>query len=352
MKIAQKLGLTDEIFSRMVVKTKMLFSNVLGHAGELHYEKYLKKHKIDFIKAETDNHYDYIIGGKKEQVKRWESAGTNDKFLAINLTQTHGDRSGVGNFYHKESFDKLVAFDVLFKNFKIININEIETNKRFDDYIVGKHKINRDDTNLLDSEQKEFLELIKVKNKEYPDALEKYKSKLKISYLNILTRACNLAPNEIDSLFTYENFRLVTGAKGFAAEEHFNVLLENKKLSYIQDKDMYSKVDHWVGKHRVQVKIPNLRAVTQEKWAFKTHKSHGSGVKELYTNDEFDYVALFIGFEMNEEIDKYLPIAVQNKFLIIPTKNLLEHPKYPGYLKRVSSFNKDQYKVNDLSLLN
>ena len=99
----------------------------------------------------------------------------------------------------------------------------------------------------------------------------------------------------IDSLFTDENFRLVTGAKGFAAEEHFNVLLEKNKLNYKQDKDMYSKVDHWVGKHRVQVKIPNLRAVTNEKWAFKTRKSHGSGVKELYTTDEFDFVALFIG---------------------------------------------------------
>ena len=36
MKIAYKLGLKDEIFARMVVKTKMLFSNVIGHAAELH----------------------------------------------------------------------------------------------------------------------------------------------------------------------------------------------------------------------------------------------------------------------------------------------------------------------------
>ena len=104
MKIADKLGLKDEIFARMVVKTKMLFSNVIGHAAELHYEKYLKNSKIQFTKADTDNHFDYIVDNKKEQVKRWESAGTNDKFLAINLTQTHGDRSGEGNFYHKKSF--------------------------------------------------------------------------------------------------------------------------------------------------------------------------------------------------------------------------------------------------------
>ena len=77
---------------------------------------------------------------------------------------------------------------------------------------------------------------------------------------------------------------------------------------------MYSKVDHWVGKHRVQVKIPNLRAVTKEKWAFKTHKSHGSGVKELYTTEEFDFVALFIGFNMNEEVDRYLPVSVKKNF--------------------------------------
>lgn len=351
MKIADKLGLKDEIFARMVVKTKMLFSNVIGHAAELHYEKYLKNSKIQFTKADTDNHFDYIVDNKKEQVKRWESAGTNDKFLAINLTQTHGDRSGEGNFYHKKSFDKLVAYDVLFKSFKKFDISEIETNKRFKDYIVGKFKIKRETENLLDNEQKEFLNLIKVKNKDYPDALEKYKSELNLNYLDILKKVCNLTLEEIDSLFTDENFRLVTGAKGFAAEEHFNVLLEKNKLNYKQDKDMYSKVDHWVGKHRVQVKIPNLRAVTNEKWAFKTHKSHGSGVKELYTTDEFDFVALFIGFNMNEKIDRYLPVSVKNEFLIIPTKDLPEHPDYPGHLKRVSSFNKDYYKVNDLSLL-
>ena len=98
MEIATKLGLTDEVFCRMVTKTKMLFSNVLGHAGELHYEKILNEKKTKFIKAETDKHFDYLIDKKKIQIKRFETASTNEKFLGVNLTQTHGDRSGKGNF--------------------------------------------------------------------------------------------------------------------------------------------------------------------------------------------------------------------------------------------------------------
>ena len=69
MEIATKLGLTDEVFCRMVTKTKMLFSNVLGHAGELHYEKILNEKKTKFIKAETDKHFDYLIDKKKIQIR-------------------------------------------------------------------------------------------------------------------------------------------------------------------------------------------------------------------------------------------------------------------------------------------
>ena len=41
MNIAEKLGLSIEHFCRMATTTKMLFSNILGHAAELHYEKFL-----------------------------------------------------------------------------------------------------------------------------------------------------------------------------------------------------------------------------------------------------------------------------------------------------------------------
>ncbi|MBN2197900.1 hypothetical protein JW698_01745 [Candidatus Wolfebacteria bacterium] len=99
MQIAKKLGLENEVFCHMVVKTKMLFSNVLGHAAELHYEKYLKNKSIRFKKAGTDEHFDYIVQGKKDQVKRWETDSTSSKNLGVNLTQTHGDRSAQDAFY-------------------------------------------------------------------------------------------------------------------------------------------------------------------------------------------------------------------------------------------------------------
>ena len=244
-----------------------------------------------------------------------------------------------------------MLFDVLFGNYLDIDINQINTNKRFDTHIEGKHKVPRNENLILNEDQIDFLNLIKVKNKQYPDALEKFKEKKGLNYSEILTLCCNLTLEEIDSLFNKDNFRLVTGAKGFAAEEHFNVLLEKYNFPYTQDKDMYSKVDHWVNGKRVQVKIPHLLSVTEDKWAFKTHKSHGSGVKELYRNDEFDYVALFIGFEMDVEKDRYLPVSVKNEFILIPTEDLPEHPNYPGHLKRVSSFEKNKYQINNLNCL-
>ena len=352
MEIAKKLGLTDEIFSRMVVKTKMLFSNVLGHAGELHYEKFLRKENIKFIKVETDRHYDYLLGKSKIQVKRFETASTDSKNIGVNLTQTHGDRSAEGAFYHKKDFDQLVVFDVLFKRFKTVNLKDIPTNKKFSSHLIGRCKFKRDKNELLSETELDFLNTLKKQNKLFPNAIEELRSKLKFSYSELLGYSCGLTLDEIDSLFTEDNFRLVVGAKGFAAEEHFNVLLEENKISYNQDKDMYSKVDHWInGKIRIQVKIPHLKSVNDNRWAFKTHKSHGAKDKELYKKDEFDFVALFVGFKMNESLDKYLPIEVKNEFIIVPMSDLSEHPDYPGHLKRVSTFEKDKYKVNDLSLI-
>ena len=351
MIIAKKLGLTEEVFARMVVKTKMLFSNVIGHAAELHYEKYLTNEKIKFKKAEVDRHFDYLVKSNRVQVKRWETAGTDISKLVVNLTQTHGDRSGEGNFYNKNSFDILILYDVLFKSFQHINMEDIDTNKKFNTHIVGKFKILRNTENQLDDDQLDFLKLMKIKNKDFPKAVDDYIDKKKLNYMNMLQKSCNLKINEIDSLFSIDNFRLITGAKGFAAEEHFNVLLDKNDIKYKQDKDMYSKVDHWVNDKRVQVKIPHLKSVNESRWAFKTHKSHGAGVKELYRDDEFDYVALFIGFKMNYENDKYLPVSVSNDFIIIPTTDLQIHPNYPGHLKRVSTFPKNKYIINDLSLL-
>jgi hypothetical protein len=352
MHISEKLGLTDEIFCRMVIKTKMLFSNVLGHVGELHYENFLNKNKIPYIKAKTDAHYDYVVDNNKDQIKRFETASTNEDYLSVNLTQTHGDRTKEGNFYCKTDFDRLVIYDVLFKKFQIFSVDEIPTNKKYHNYFQGKFKIKRDKDIILTKEQLEFLNVFKIKNKLYPEAIDNFKKKMNISYSKLLEYTCDLSLDEIDTLFTEKNFRLVTGAKGFSAEEHFNVLLENNNIPYTQDKDMYSKVDHWVNNNiRVQVKIPHLISVNENQWAFKTHKSHGSGVKELYKNNEFDYVALFIGFKMNETLDKYLPASVTNEFIIIPTSDLEEHHKFKGYLKRVSTFPKKKYEINDLSSL-
>ena len=92
----------DKIFSIMIGKTKMLFSNVLDHAGELHY--------------------DYLVDKKKIQIKRFETASTNDKFLGVNLSQTHGDRSAEVNFYKKTDFDDFLTLPKLkFGQFSLYN---------------------------------------------------------------------------------------------------------------------------------------------------------------------------------------------------------------------------------------
>ena len=352
MLIAKKLGLKPEIFCRMIITTKMLLSNVLGHAAELHYEKFLNKNNVKFQKAPTDVHYDYIINDEKNQVKRWETDSTDDKFIRINLTKTHGNRNGADAFYKRDDFDNLIVFDVGFSRLKIMNSKDIPKNSHYSDRLPGKFKLNRETNDKISTFDKEILETLKIKNSDFPEAIERFRKKYNLLYLQLLEKCCNLQIDEIDSLFSEDNFRLITGAKGFAAEEHFNVFLEKHKIPYKQDKQMYSKVDHWVnGKIRVQVKIPNERANTEDFWGVKTHKSHGHGVGELYKANAFDVLAFFIGFKMDKRVSKYLPVSVSPEFIFVPINELQQHPKYPGYLKRISKIRKSTYKINDLSLL-
>lgn len=346
MEIAKKMGLDTEVFCKMIITTKMLYSNVLGHSAELSYEKYLRSNNIKYIKSPTDVQHDYIVNGERHQVKRWESDGTNLNFISANLTKTHGDRKGEGAFYLRSDFDNLILFDVGFNNFLNVKINEIPKNIKYPDRLPGRYKHIR--TDRLNQKDIEFLKTLQVKNKNYPKAIEDYRAKNKITYSQLLEKSCNLTLNEIDSLFSDENFRLVTGTKGFAAEEHFNIFLENNNIPFEQDKEMYSKVDHRVKeKIRVQVKTPHLRSNDEQYWGVKTHKSHGHGIDELYKANEFDIVALFTGFIMDETISKYIPIDVKSEFIFIPISDLDEHPKYPGHLKRVSKIDKSKYIVND-----
>lgn len=349
MNIATILGLTDEIFCRMVVTTKMLFSNLLGHVAELHYEKYLDNEGIKFQKAPTDVHYDYTINEERHQVKRFESDTTYDKFIGVNLTKTHGDRSGADAFYERSAFDKLILFDVGFKSLIIIDSKDIPINNRYGDRLPAKFKIPRKNGQLTDAD-KEFLTVLKIKNVAFPKAIEKLRSKYGWSYQQLLEACCNLTLDEIYSLFTEDNFRLVVGAKGFAAEEHLNMLLDKNGIPYCQNKDMYSKIDHWVkDKIRVQVKIPNEKANTPEVWGVKMHKSHGHGKSELCLANAFDILAFFIGFKMGKS-SKYFPESVKTEFIFVPVTDLPQHPEYPGYLKRVCRIKKDSYEINDLSI--
>jgi hypothetical protein len=335
----------------MILTTKMLLSNVIGHAAELHYEKELTKKGIKFKKAPTDVYYDYTVNNKKDQVKRFESASTNTEFLAANLTKTHGDRNGEGGFYKRGSFDRLVLLDVGFCKTYIINEIKIPSNKKFKDRLPGKIKIKRKLSHSSVFEV-DFLNAMKVANKGFPKAINDLKIKYGFSYSELLARICDLNLKEIDSLFSAHNFRLVVGAKGFAAEEHFNVLLDKNRIPYEQIKDMYSKWDHIVkNKTRVQVKTIHGRSTDDKSYGFKTHKSHGSGVGELYKKGEFDVLALFVGFEIDPENDAYIPKSSKNDFILIPAKDLEEHPRYPGYLKRITKVSRKKYKVNDLSIL-
>lgn len=350
MNIAHKLGLDVERFCKMCVKTKMLLSNIIGHAAELQYEKFLNAERVPFEKAGVDEHYDYLVNDRKEQVKRYEVASTNLKRVGVNLTQTHGDRSAQDAFYKEGSFDRLVVCDLGLKQFIFKDFEDIGRHPKYPNHLPAKAYFDREFIST-DSFDQDFFTTMKNANKNFPPALEELRSKYKLSYSELLAKVCNLSLSDVDGLFCDDNFRLITGAKGFAAEEHFNIFLENHGISYAQDTNMYSKVDHWLGDYRVQVKYPNLRACDETNWAVKTHKSHGSGVGELYKDDVFDLLALFIGFEMDEEISKYFPKAVTNDWLFIPMEDLERHHEHKSYLKRVPKIPKDKYLVNDLDFL-
>jgi hypothetical protein len=351
MNIADKLGLNIEQFCRMVTSTKMLLSNVLGHVAELHYEKYLDSNKIPFQKAPTDVHYDYLVNKGRHQVKRFESNSTNQNFIGVELTKTHGDRTGPGRFYKRNDFDRLIIFDVGFRNFKIIEIKNIPINSQYKDRLPGRFTIQRTSNDILDDFQKELLDVLKTKNKLFPEAIEQFRLKNNWNHQTLLEKICNLPVVEIDRLFSEDNFRLVIGAKGFAAEEHLAILLKKSNIPYHHDKSMYSKVDFWVrNKIRVQVKIPHERSTDSEYWGIKTHKSHGHGKGELFKADEFDIIALFIGFEMDKNYSKYFPKKVSTKFIFIPVSDLERHPDFPGYLKRISKIKKTLYNINDISI--
>lgn len=351
MNIAKKLGLEDEIFCRMVITTKMLLSNVLGHAAELHYEKYLRKEGIAVEKAPTDKHHDYTVKGRRDQVKRFESSSTNNKFIGVNLTKTHGNRIGPGGCYQRTDFDTLVVYDVDFGEPYFVDCASIAQNLKYSDRLPSKIKIERSVTKKLEDFPSRFLDVMKFKNSFFPDAIEKLRKEEGCDYKKLLEKVCNLTLEEIDSLFSEDNFRLVVGAKGFAAEEHFSVLLDKSKIPYKQMRDMYSKVDHLVRDLvKVQVKTLHGRSTDEKHWGIKTHKSHGSGVSELYKADEFEVVAIFVGNEMSED-SKYFPKSVSEKFILVPVSDLERHPKHPDHLKRVSKIVKDRYIINDLSLL-
>lgn len=336
MDIAKKIGLSDSQFCRMAVNVKMFLSNILGHAAERHYEKILETKGIIFIKAPTDTHYDYLVENKRCQVKRFESSSTNSNFIGVNLTKTHGDRSGADAFYKDTDFDKLILFDVGLLNYLDIDIKDIPKHPKYPKRLISHYKIKR--ATKLEGFDLDFLYTMKIKNQEFQNGIKSLKEKYNLNDTSLLERCCNLSLNEIDSLFSQENFRLIVGAKGFGAEERLKILLEKNNIQYKQNNDMYSKIDFWINHKRVQVKIPNERANTETHWGVKLHKSHGHGLGELCPADAFDILALFVGDEK------------ENNFIFVPMSNLDKYPANPKFLKRIAKIPKNKYKINDLSI--
>lgn len=357
MQISNALGLNSEQFCKIMVKTKMFgMVAVLGHTAEIRYEKFLSSQNIQFTKASNDEHYDYIVDGQRNQVKRFESQRTTSSKLAANLTKTHGNRSGkgTGNVYFKTDFDNLVILDVN-GSFHLVPVDNIAEHKTRSSQLSGSHIIKRELN--ASSFQIDFLETLKQKNKQFPPAIERLKAKYNIpTYTELWEKISGLTLDETDSLFSVENFRLITAAKGFAAEEHFNMFLEQNNISYTQNIGMYAKSDHVINGVGFQVKTTYPNGTTGTHWAFKTHKSHGHGVGELYANNAFDVVAVFVGYEPQEKDklknlkDRYTPTSTKTKFIFIPITDLEEHPDYPGYLKRVSKVAKCRYTINDTSI--
>lgn len=351
MKIASSLGLSDERFCKMATRTKMLFSNILGHSAELHYETFFKNKGIKYSIGPTDAHYDFIIGNDRQQVKRFETVSTNEKRIGVNLTKTHGNRRGPDAFYRREDFDSLVIFDVGFKKPIYIKKSDIPKNKKYNDRMPRKFKLKRSDETKLNKKDAMFLKVMKQKNVNFVDAIEDYRKENSWTYIELLENCCNLSLDEIDSLFSKNNFRLITGVKGFAAEEHLNIMLEERNIPYQQNRDMYSKVDHWVKDTiRVQVKTPHGRSCRKNKWGVKLHKSHGHGKGELCPGEAFDILALFTGFKMDESYSKYLPIEVKQEFLFVPMDELPRHPKFEDCLKRIAVIDERKFKINDFDI--
>ena len=349
MQISKILGLDDERFCHVMVTTKMFgIVNVLGHAAELHYEKFLHEQDIQFDKGANDEHYDYVVNNFKDQVKRFETAYTTAQELSANLTKTHGNRSATtgGSYYFRNNFDRLVIQD-LDHTFSIINTNEIPANKKYPDQLPGRYKFRR--KKKFTPFQNDLLDALKQKNENFVPAMKNLRTKYNHkNYIQTWEAISGLTLEETDSLFSKENFRLITAAKGFVAEEHFNKFLDQNNIPYAHSKAMYSKADHLVNGKRFQVKTTYPRSTDATHWAFKTHKSHGHGQGELYKNDAFDVAAVFVGYDYTTSNDNYTPSSVKTEFIFIPITEINEHPKYPGHLKRVTRVLKSDYKINDL----
>ena len=373
MNFAGKIGLTDEEFCKTMVLVKMFgMVAVLGHTAELRYEKYLKSKNIKFDKAENDKHFDYIVNGERNQVKRFETGRTTLDKLVANLTKTHGNRTkkGTGSNYFRRDFDNLVILDIN-GEFHTVKVSDIEAHRKRPNQLSSSHTVKRDlcvkeykknysTTNSVSNFQSDFLDALKQKNENYPPAIEELRKKYKIqSYVKLWTMISGLTLDETFSLFTVENFRLITAAKGFCAEEHFNKFLKENKIKYKQNIAMYAKSDHDINGHGYQVKTTYPNGTTSEEWAFKTHKSHGHGEGELYKNDAFDIIAVFVGYEPQTKSDleiqkektgdKYTPASVKTNFIFVPIDRIEEHPDHPGFLKRVSKVLRSDYTINDLT---
>ena len=146
MNFAGKIGLTDEEFCKTMVLVKMFgMVAVLGHTAELRYEKYLKSKNIKFDKAENDKHFDYIVNGERNQVKRFETGRTTLDKLVANLTKTHGNRTkkGTGSNYFRRDFDNLVILDIN-GEFHTVKVSDIEAHRKRPNQLSSSHTVKRD----------------------------------------------------------------------------------------------------------------------------------------------------------------------------------------------------------------
>ena len=400
MNFAGRLGLTNEEFCEVVISVKMFgMVAVLGHVSELKYEKLLESQNITFKKASNDEHFDYEIKGKRYQVKRFEAAGTTKEKLVANLTKTHGNRtkSGTGSNYFRTDFDYLVILDVN-GVFHTVDVNDIKSNSNNPDQLSGKHAIKRDlfvkpenaslQSNIITQFQNDFLEALKHPNEKYFPAMEVLRKKHKIAtYIELWQKISNITLDETyNKIFTVENFRLIVAAKGYCAEEHLKKLLRKNSIKFQQTVDMYGKSDFTINRRGYQVKTLYPRGTTKDHWAFKTHKSHGAKLGELYRYDAWDVTAVFVGYEPNiqKEIDvlddPYTPINTTTSFIFVPIDDIPPYVDVRGsidctmcdgddnscnncngtgkgkkgkiyneYLKRVTRVLKSDYKINDLT---